>query len=144
MIEVGDSARIINAISASSAPPHYIHLNSKGGDLGEARELVRFVQAWRFRTVAEEVCASACFAVFMAGTTRTVMPGTRIGIHSASAWNAATGKWDHRDGQATAALARLYKTLGVPDYLVELMTATPPHEMYYLTASDLEGVARQE
>jgi len=138
-INVGDSERIINAISASAAPPHYIHLDSKGGDLGEARQLVRFVQAWRFRTVVEGVCASACFAIWLAGSARYVRTTSRIGIHSASAFNTATGKWveNGESAEATTKVANLYRKLNVPDYLISRMIETRPSSMYYLDQQDL-------
>jgi hypothetical protein len=138
-INGGDAERIINAISASSAPPHYLHLDSKGGDLAEARQLVLFVRAYGFMTVAESVCASACFAVWFAGKRRFVQPTSRIGIHAASAFNTATGRWvqNAESSVATAGVVALYRKLSVPAYLISQMAQTPPSQMYYLTSDDM-------
>jgi hypothetical protein len=137
-IEAGDEWRIINAVSASSAVPHYVWITSKGGDLGAAKQLALFVKAHGFAVIAREVCSSACVAIWLSGSTRYVAPGTRIGVHSASAWSQSTGKWDHVDPAATAAVARLYRKLGVSERLVGIMEATPISTMYYFDTQDLK------
>jgi len=66
-----------------------IELNSIGGSLYAGTGLARVIRAASLNTrVAErDICASACFLVFAAGSTKSVQNGARVGVHAASGDN---------------------------------------------------------
>jgi hypothetical protein len=82
-----------------------IELNSIGGSLYEGTNLARVVRAASLSTrVAERnVCASACFLVFAAGSTKFVQNGARVGVHAATT---VSGDNTQISSRATEALKR--------------------------------------
>jgi hypothetical protein len=90
-----------------------IELNSIGGSLYEGTSLAKVVRASSLSTrVAESnICASACFLVFAAGSTKSVQNGARVGVHAATT---ASGDNTQISIRATEAMGRIAKLLGVP------------------------------
>src|SRR5689334_9175560 len=80
-IEPGDDEklhRFVGALPASTVLVG-IALNSPGGNLSEGVRLAATVRNSGLRTEAIGTCASACFLVFAAGTTKHVFSGAKIG-----------------------------------------------------------------
>jgi hypothetical protein len=67
-------------------PISEIQLNSIGGSLYEGTSLARVVRAASLNTRVMErsICASACFLVFAAGSTKSIQNGARVGVHAAT------------------------------------------------------------
>lgn len=62
-----------------------INLNSSGGSLWAAEEMARIVIDFELDTEVVGVCSSACATLFLAGGTRTMARGAKIGFHR-STW----------------------------------------------------------
>lgn len=58
-----------------------ITLESPGGRIPAARGLARLVREARLDTHVEQLCASACTLVFIAGQKRSLSPGAQLGFH---------------------------------------------------------------
>ena len=116
-----------------------VRLNSPGGNLLEGLKLA---DAVRFAKVATNVagsatCASACFLVYAAGATKFANHTAQVGIHGASD---KQGEETVASGAATVSMARAAKELGVPAAIIGRMVVTPPNEMVWLTAQDLQSM----
>jgi hypothetical protein len=124
----------IQRAQLANYPISEIQLNSIGGSLYEGTSLARVVRAASLNTrVAERnICASACFLVFAAGSTKSVQNGARVGVHAATT---ASGDNTQISIKATEAMGRIAKLLGVPSGIVERMVSTPS-QMFWLNGAN--------
>ncbi|WP_426533770.1 ATP-dependent Clp protease proteolytic subunit [Bradyrhizobium sp. McL0615] len=108
-----------------------IQLNSIGGSLYEGTSLARVVRAASLNTsvAKRSICASACFLIFAAGSTKAVQNGARVGVHAATM---ASGDNNQIEIKATEAMGRIANLLGVPSGIVERMVSTPASQMFWL------------
>jgi len=122
----------IQRAQLANYPISEIQLNSIGGSLYEGTSLARVVRAASLNTrVAERnICASACFLVFAAGSTKSVQNGARVGVHAASGDNTQISN------KATEAMGRIANLLGVPSRIVERMVSTPASQMFWLNGAN--------
>jgi hypothetical protein len=69
------------------------------------------------------VCASGCAIIWFAGKTRRILPGARIGLHSA-----AIGKdRETRSDSGNAMMTAYLRSLGtVPEWVLSLIEETEP------------------
>jgi hypothetical protein len=116
-----------------------IRLNSEGGNLLEG---VKLADAIRFGKMSTNVgklatCASACFLIFAAGSTKFVSYGAQIGVHGASD---GSGHETVSSEAATISMAKIAKDLGVPAAIIGRMVVTPPSEMVWLTPQELQSM----
>ena len=79
-IELGATDQVRQHLSAHPAITEIV-LNSKGGNIYEARGLAALIREGDLGTAAHGTCNSACTTVFIAGTSRRIMPGARLGFH---------------------------------------------------------------
>lgn len=163
-IEAGDAARFQQfwTENAYDAFSFKVAFDSPGGNLAEGIEIGRFIRTqgvdttiqkyparaplqsdWDYSGVAEPLsgagCYSACALAFMGGVNREVLEGAEIGFHqfyggvddlTASAVAAST--------QAISALIAGYlREMGGAPELFELMSVTPPHQMFIPRQDDL-------
>ncbi len=66
---------------AASPGVQRIDLVSKGGRVAEADDMAALIRARGLSTHTDGFCASACTIVYMAGRTRSIGPGGRLGFH---------------------------------------------------------------
>ena len=119
-----------------------LRLDSPGGNLLEGVQLAKAMYEGKIATVVVRgaACASACFIVFAAGTEKYASYGSRVGVHGASFQNGGETV-DAPEG--TVAMAKLVKSLGVPPGIIGQMVVTPPDEMVWLSAVDLQSMGVQ-
>ncbi len=135
-ITAGDSERLRALITASNQASRMvsgIRLSSGGGQLLEAAKLADTVREARIATVVANgaYCASACFVVFAAGTEKYASYQAKVGVHGASD---TTGK---AAGDATVAMAKIVKDMGVPPSIIGRMVVTAPDQMVWLSPDEL-------
>src|SRR5262249_41222392 len=116
-------AGAVKQVGANGKSIERIELDSPGGSLSEGARMALLVKASRISTSVPSrgVCASACFLVFAAGAKKFAGPGARIGVHKASE---AGGRETLTSADATHAMARFARELGVPSWVVERMQVT--------------------
>jgi hypothetical protein len=139
-ISPGDGARIAREIT--QAAPTLVLLHSPGGSVRDALEIGRAVRGLGIETrlAAGAICLSACPYVFVGGTVRAVGDGARLGVHQHSFGEstilpAFLAVEDIQRGQAEV-LAHL-TAMGIDPQIMGPALATPPDEIYILTAEEL-------
>ena len=113
--------------------------NSPGGNILEGARFATMIHDMRVSTYVsdDQVCASACFLMWAAGSHRMVAPTASLGIHSAS---------DYNDNETIDAMGvtlgtiRMLKTYGVPDAVLGRLATTKPGEMVWLHPKDLTAM----
>jgi hypothetical protein len=83
-IEANDYAVFVDTVLPETKT---VYLNSPGGHLAPALKIAIMVKERDYETVVENygVCASACAVIWLSGNLRRMLPGSRIGLHSARA-----------------------------------------------------------
>ncbi len=115
-----------------------VGLDSPGGNLREGVYLANSIHSTGLPTIVSSrgMCASACFLMFAAGSTRMASINARIGVHSAS----SDGE-DNGPAQAvTTLMARQAAEFGVPSAIIGKMVTTPPDDMTWLNRQDLAAM----
>jgi hypothetical protein len=86
------------------------------------------------RESRHHVCASGCAIIWFAGKTRRIVPGARIGLHSA-----ATGKdRETRSDSGNAMMIAYLRSLGtVPEWVMSLIEETEPTAMHYINHDEV-------
>jgi hypothetical protein len=113
-----DSGRLVSGI----------RLDSPGGNFLEGSTIADIVRFGKIATIVTSgaKCASACFIVFAAGTSKFASYSASVGVHGASD---RTGRETVEAGAATVSMARIVKNLGVPAPIIGKMVVTPPNEI---------------
>ena len=112
-------------------------LSSPGGDLLEGLRLATTIRNSRLPTAVVDVCASACFLMFAAGTRRVASSDARIGVHSISYRGAEITESQRA---VTTKIAHKAMELNVPLAIVAILEATPADDMAWLSRDDLESM----
>ena len=85
-----------------------LHLNSAGGLIEAAREMADIIIDFELDTRVTDECASACVTLFLAGESRQLNRGGRLGFHRSS-WDAASMEEYYKDAQADIGWDSLYE-----------------------------------
>ncbi len=136
-IKEGDDKRLHDFVAALPIRLKLfaVGLDSPGGNLREGVYLANSIRSTELPTIVSShgMCASACFLMFAAGSTRMAAVNARIGVHSAS----SDGE-DNTPAQAvTTLMARQAAEFGVPAAIIGKMVTTPPGDITWLTRQDL-------
>lgn len=137
-IKLGDDRKLHDFVAARPAGEKLIGIviNSPGGNLFESHRLAMTIRNTGMTTGVKGTCASACFLLFVAGNSKMVFPGSRIGVHSASIGSIETMGSE----AATTEMARTARSLGTPDAIVGKMVVTIPERMAWLSNEDLRTI----
>lgn len=153
-----DSHKKLAAFIAKQGPMELasqstIVFNSPGGSVLGGIEMGRFIRKHRydtelvidadeeylkteyetdFRTVAKNtVCASACTLAFMGGVSRSIEPGSRLGVHQFFTGGGADG--GESAAQVTITKLALYTDeMGVDRKILDFASMTGPQSMYWV------------
>jgi hypothetical protein len=112
-------------------------LSSSGGSVEEAELMARAIKKSNLPTSVPNLCASACFMPFAAGSSKYALTTAKIGVHSTSD---ATGDETMTSAGVTTMMARDYADYGVPPVIIGKMVTTPPGQITWLTAADLRSM----
>jgi hypothetical protein len=119
-----------------------IYLVSPGGHLDPALRIAVMVRDREYETVVGpplgsargRVCASGCAIIWFAGKTRRILPGARIGLHSAAT---AVGR-NTRSDSGNAMMIAYLRSLGtVPEWVLSLIEETEPTAMHYINHDEV-------
>jgi hypothetical protein len=157
-----EAIRFLSAMKraqARGALPRMLIITSPGGSLKSALELGRVVRGLRMKTVVGSVsqnrdgrltltaggCHSACVMVLMAGVDRSVLPGSRVSVHSPQLVLVAGGLGYTVDEttnryvvQKVGPVLRSYaRAMGVSPALIDVANAVPHTKSRALSSSEL-------
>jgi hypothetical protein len=137
----GDFDRFTRALATLSQGGHplaALALDSAGGNVMEARQLVAVIRERRMTVVLPHntQCASACFLLFAASPRRLAATDALVGVHSAS----IDGGETDASLAVTTLMARDARDLGVPPAIVGKMVETTPGRVEWLSPEDLRSM----
>ena len=114
------------------AKPDLIVLEGPGGVLGEAILIAHEIRRRGIPTVVRPnaVCASGCAIMFLAGRSKYMGKGAKLGLHSASFLDG------EMDPEATGVMAAYLAEVGVPSITLRRMAMTGPDHIRWLTRSE--------
>ena len=141
------------------AMPSMLIISSPGGNLGSALKLGQVLRQLRMRTLVGSVaqdadgqraltaggCHSACVMVLMAGIDRSVLPGSRVGVHSPQVVVVAGGQGYSLDEtttryvvQRSEPVLRSYaRAMGVSPAVIDVAHGVPHTSIRTLTSAEL-------
>jgi membrane-bound ClpP family serine protease len=127
------SVDMVQRVIDASPDATTLVLNSNGGRGQEAEELALRVRQRRLNTYVQEQCLSACTYVFLAGTKRELADDAELGFHQPTA-PALTSREQH---ELIQQMVEYYRSIGVREWFIDHIAATPPEELWYPTRSEL-------
>ena len=139
-IVLGDLFRFQEAVREAErggSKVRALTLDSPGGLALAAGGLADFIHSRGFSVIVPRgaECASACFIVFAAGTTRVVAPSALIGVHEA-----AVTPGGEANNLGTQMMRWYLEQLAVPAPILDKMVATAPSAISWLTPADLRSM----
>jgi hypothetical protein len=112
-------------------------LKSDGGKIAPAMQIGEAVRAKGYTTVVNDVCASSCALIWLAGSKRFMTPTAHIGLHQA--YN-STGQ---ADGLGNAIIGSYLTRLGLSYSAIAYATVASPQDVKWLTIDDAKRVGIQ-
>jgi hypothetical protein len=112
-----------------------LRLQSPGGRVAEARGLVGVVRAFALATAARGDCASACTLVFIAGHSRRLDPGARLGFHGYALRAPVFGMID--PDRELARDSAVFRAAGVDAAFLDRAMAVPHRAMWFPARAEL-------
>jgi hypothetical protein len=109
-------------------------LSSDGGREAEAQELALRVRQKNLNTTVQEECLSACTFVFLAGAKREVAEDANLGFHQPT----ADGLTADEKQIMIQHMVESYRSLGLREWFIDRIIATPPEDMWYPTQDELK------
>lgn len=137
-IGMGDADRLLRLLDSEPARAlRRVELVSPGGRLREAERMATALKTRGHEVRAVGTCASACTVVFLAGQTRQLAPGARLGFHRAS-----TGTYNPVfEELANQQLAATYRDLGLPQTMIDRTLRTSSRSMWFAPVEELRAHA---
>ena len=157
-----ESARFLLAMHEAQqrgAMPRTLIISLPGGVVESALELGQTLRQLGMRTVVGSIaqasdgqraltaggCHSACVMVFMAGVNRSVLPGSRVGVHSPQIVLVAGGRGYKLDEttnryivQRSAPVLRSYaRAMGVSPSVIDVANSVPHTSIRTFSSSEL-------
>jgi hypothetical protein len=157
-----ESARFAAALRAAQARgvvPRTLLISSPGGNLGSALQLGQALRRLGMQTMVGSVaqapdgqraltgggCHSACVMVLMAGVGRSVLPGSRVGVHAPQVVVVSQGQGYRLDDttnramvQRSEPLLRSYaRAMGVSPTLIDVAHGVPHTHIRTLTSAEM-------
>jgi hypothetical protein len=128
------SAEKLRQIMDVSPTASTLMLNSDGGREMEAEEMALLVQRKHLNTAVQDQCLSSCTIVFMAGNKREVDEGANLGFHQVT----ADGLTANAKRIMLQKMVEYYRSLGLREWFIDRIIATPPESMWYPTEDELK------
>lgn len=81
----------------------------------------------------DAVCASACIFALAGGVNREVRRGARVGVHQGANWKVG----ETATQLSITALAGYLELMGVKGKLLDIASAYPPNQIYWLSTKEI-------
>jgi hypothetical protein len=116
-----------------------ITLNSRGGEINDAKEVVEYVRNahWTTGIPMGGVCASACVMVWSSGAVKFASSPSWVGVHQS--FDSYGDKDGSVDRAGTAIMDNILRENGAPQSVLDQEHATPPSQVYWLSDDDLRA-----
>lgn len=136
VIGMGDGERLRSLLASEAAQGlKRVELVSPGGRVREAERMAAALKERHQEARAVGTCASACTLVFLAGNPRHLAPEGQLGFHRAS-----TGTYNPVfEELANQELAKTYRSLGLPETMIDKTLRTPSRSMWFVPREELQA-----
>ena len=116
-----------------------ITLNSRGGEINDAKEMVEYVKNahWTTGIPMGGVCASACVMIWSSGSVKSASTPSWIGVHQS--FGDYGDKDRSVDANGTAIMDSVLRANGAPQSILDKEHTTPPSQVYWLSNEDLSA-----
>ncbi len=133
-INPGDAAQF-SGLVVNPTRKTVVLLASPGGSVVEALAIGERIHTAGYATMvpAKIQCTSACGLIWLAGTHRYMMSGSRLGFHAAYA---AQNGQVRESGVANALIGAYFTRLGLSLDAVMFLTSAPPEQIQWLLPED--------
>ncbi len=132
----GDGDRF-QALLQTAPAAQWLILQSDGGRLAEAQQIAAAVRTRGLATRATGTCSDVCPLVFLAGSTRQLLPGGRLGFHrlTVGPFNPPYQRW------ANGVQRQLLLAAGLTPHMATKALATPPALLWFPDLDELTSAA---
>lgn len=115
-----------------------VALDSGGGALIAAIEIGKLIRIKEYPTLVanESVCTSACALIWVAGPTRFLSSGGRVGFHAS--YTDVRGE-KQETGLGNALVGRYLTLLNLPEKAIIFATAASPEQVLWLTSENMRA-----
>lgn len=120
----------LQAMLAASPNVHVIRLDSPGGYIKSALEVMEVIRQRELDTYVDRLCASACTLIFLSGRQHWLGENARLGFHRGHGPGVSPAQVD-------PLLRQAYESLGVPEPFVAHVLRTPPDNLWMPTQDEL-------
>jgi len=127
------TAEEFDRLLRSAANVTTVHLQSRGGRLGEAVEIYAAIRARRLDTVVEAFCLSACTIAYLAGSTRHLREGAQLGFHGSAFPGLPQSELD----KTNRGMLRFLVMAGVNPAFAERAVNTPAESLWIPSPAEL-------
>lgn len=110
-----------------------VHMNSLGGRIGEALQLIRLFEQHKVTTYTSSVCVSACAIAFLGGEERYISEDAKLGFHSSS-----LGDIKADADELNAPVLKAMEARKIPRYFAKQSVETPPDDMWFPSHDELK------
>lgn len=110
-----------------------VHLQSRGGRLGEAVEIYAAIRARRLDTTVDAFCLSACTIAYLGGGTRQLREGATLGFHGSAFPGLPQSELD----KTNRGMLRFLVAAGVNVAFAERAVNTPAESLWVPSTAEL-------
>jgi hypothetical protein len=121
------SAKELERILAAVPQAKVLHIESPGGRIGEAKQMMQLVRQRNLTTYTSEYCLSAATLVLIAGNERVIAADAKVGFHAGTFPGATAEQQGEMDNLVTSTM----QSVGVSEEFISRVLATPPEQMWY-------------
>lgn len=134
-IEQGDAAQF-NRVAAPLTGRTVVFLASPGGMVADGLDIGLKIRRSGYATVVlnNQICASICGFMWLAGIPRFLTDESQVGFHSAYGEDGST------NGPANALIGAYLREMGLSYEAVYFLTESPPEQITWLHPSDAKRV----
>ena len=121
------SAKELERILAAVPRAKVLHIESPGGRVFEAKQMMQLVCQRNLTTYTSEYCLSAATLVLMAGKERVIAENAKVGFHAGS----FPGLTVEQQRETELLVGSTMRSEGVSQQFIDRVLGTPPDQMWY-------------
>jgi hypothetical protein len=127
------SARELERILAGAPQATVLQIESPGGRIREAQEMMKLIRERELATYTSEECESAATLLLMSGKQRVVAADAKVGFHSGTFPGMTLEQKDAADDLVRS----IMRSAGVTTQFIDHVLATPPDQMWYPSFAEM-------